>query len=497
MGRSFAITSLNNTLDLNGEKAGEVTFTVTNKSGRSMKGMARIVPIDATRAEWVTICDGEPERAFEKDVTLQYKVKIAVPSDTPKGTYAFRMDFASSEDPDGDSTQGPAIAVKLAAEPMASTPSKFPWWILIAVGAVLLIGGIVTVVVVATKGPKMVEVPDLVGRTLEEANKLAEDAGLTTELGEEQNKPGAKPGTVVDQKPAKGERAEKNSAIVLSAQKAAGPAPTGDLVDVPDVRRQTVEKAKLALFEKGFTPKEGAAVFKGGPPGMVIDQNPAPGGKAARGSEVVYIPEAESIVVPDVRGKALKDAIVILQNAKFDTELQTKEKAGAPADLIFEQKPGPGERALAKTTVVVWLPQAPGRVIKTFEGIDRLKMTPVLRSMVLAMPNSITSVKPDAAAPANLNSGGSFPVTFSYTTTHGGKGTINVLAMTQGARTPGSTELNFPLSTAGKGDVRGSIAVTVKAATHVDQLWIRMLDANRNVVTEVRVPVQLQYWPLK
>ncbi|MBV8878576.1 MAG: PASTA domain-containing protein [Planctomycetaceae bacterium] len=497
MGRSFAITSLSNTVELNGEKTGEVTFTVTNKGGRPMKGMARIVPIDATRAEWVTIADGEPERSFDKDVTLQYKVKIAVPSDTPKGTYTFRMDFVSSEDPDGDSTQGPAIAIKLASEPTAPAPSKFPWWILIVAGAVILIGGIVTIVVVATKKPAMVDVPDLMGKTLEEAGKLAEEAGLTTQLGEEQNKPGAKPGTVVDQKPGKGEKAERDSAIVISAQKGAtGPA-TGDLVDVPDVRKLSIEKAKLTLFEKGFTPKEGAPVFKGGPPGLVIDQTPAAGTKAARSSEVTFIPEAESIVVPDVRSKTVEAALLALQNAKLETELVSRLKPGAAAGIIFEQKPGPGERALAGTTVVIAIPQPPAGKLDTFKGFEHLKMEPTLRAMLVLPANSITSVKPDASAPQSLISGSSFTVTFSYTTTLGGKGTIQVQPLTNGARTPGSTEYSLPLSTAGKGDGRAPIAVTVNQATHVDTLWLRILDANRQQIAEVKVPVQIQFWPRK
>ena len=71
MGRSFAITSLTNTVELNGEKTGEVTLTVTNKGGRALRGMARIIPIDATRAEWMTICDGEPERASQDTTETQ------------------------------------------------------------------------------------------------------------------------------------------------------------------------------------------------------------------------------------------------------------------------------------------------------------------------------------------------------------------------------------------------------------------------------------------
>lgn len=496
MGRSFAITSLINTLEVAPDKPGEVTFTVTNKGGRPLKGMARIIPIDATRAEWVAICDGEPERAFEKDVTLQYKVKITVPADTPKGTYTFRMDFASSEDPDGDSTQGPAIAVKLAGAPAPAAPSKFPWWILIVVGAVVLIGGIVTIVVLTTGGPKMVAVPELVGKTLEEANVLAEEAGLTTQLGEELDKPPAKPGTVVEQKPAKGEQAEKGSAIVISAQKAAGPPPPStDLVDVPDVRKQSIEKAKLMLFEKGFTPKEGAAVFKGGPPGLVIDQTPAPGAKAARSSEVTFIPEAESIVVPDVRNKTVEAALLALQNAKLETQLASKVKAGAAAGLVFEQKPGPGERAQAGTTVVIYVPQAPAGKFEAlpYRTLERLQVDQSFRMM---LANSITGVKPDSTSPLNVISGTSFAVTFSYTTTLAGKGSVHVQPLTKGVRTPGSTEFNQGLGAA-KGDVRALIAVTVKQATHVDSLWIRILDANKQQVAEAKVPVQIQIWPRK
>jgi serine/threonine-protein kinase len=71
-----------------------------------------------------------------------------------------------------------------------------------------------TVTIWASKGPPPVQVPDVVGRTLDEARQLLEGAGL--QVGDVFNLP-AGPDQVLDQDPDAGSTVPKGTRVNLSA----------------------------------------------------------------------------------------------------------------------------------------------------------------------------------------------------------------------------------------------------------------------------------------
>jgi len=139
MPNPFSITAASDSIRLDAQGRGATTFTVSNRSGQARRGRARLAPSDAGQASWLSV-DGEAERSFSPDGTQQYTVRVAPPPGAPVGRYTFGLDVVSVENPDEEWSQGPKVAFEVAASQPAKKP--FPWWIVVAAGAVLLVGGL-------------------------------------------------------------------------------------------------------------------------------------------------------------------------------------------------------------------------------------------------------------------------------------------------------------------------------------------------------------------
>ena len=101
--------------------------------------------------------------------------------------------------------------------------------------------------VVISKGTETVEVPDVVGKTREEAEKLLKDAGLVAEITEE-NDEKVEAGIVLSQDIEDGETVNKGSTVKLVVSK--GSAIVN--VEVPSLVGKTEQEARNLLTEAGL-----------------------------------------------------------------------------------------------------------------------------------------------------------------------------------------------------------------------------------------------------
>ena len=138
MASVFNITSGSSTVRLDAQQRGEVAFTVSNTSGRYLRGRAKLVPQDPSQKDWLKV-SGEPERDFPVSGAQRFSVAVAVPPGGKEGKYTFRLDAVSVQNPDEDYTEGPTVAFTVAKR---QAPRRFPWWIAAAVIVVLLAGGL-------------------------------------------------------------------------------------------------------------------------------------------------------------------------------------------------------------------------------------------------------------------------------------------------------------------------------------------------------------------
>lgn len=491
MGRSFAITTPTNALELAGAGTADVTLTVTNQTERALRGTARLVPIEPTRREWIQVVEGEEERAFAPKGTHQYKVRAELPKGTPKGSYAFRLDFVNSENPDEDSTPGPAIALKVA-DAAPAPAGKFPMWIIPVIAVVLI--GVGVGLYFALRGGSDVEtvdVPELKGKSVEDANAALAAAGLSPQMGDPKDVADAAPGTVVEQAPKAGEKAPKGSAVVIHPKPAP---PSADEVAVPAVTGKPLDSAKVALYEAGFSVNLGAAKFTGGAPGLIVEQRPAGGSKAARGAVVELVPEKESVIVPAVQTKAVTDAVLVLKKAKLDWEPVEEVNAAVEAGTVLRQAPAAGARAEQDSVVKLTIAKAPGRPIvirpHVLEYVDLRKL------------GAIAALDPDIVGVTAVSSEGHFyngagpVVTLSYTTRQGGAARVEVTPLSGGKRAPGGSPVAVTTSKEGKGEAKMAVRVYGTALVKVDELLVRLLGAKGEELHSVKKPVSLIFHPV-
>ena len=140
MARVFDITAASDVVRLDTKGQGDAAFTVSNVSGRRMRGRAKAVPQDPATAGWLKIA-GDVERDFPSGGTQLITASVSVPADARPGTYSFRLDVVSVDNPDEETAQGPSVSVTVA-EASPPPPKSHLMWFLLAVVVLLLVAGV-------------------------------------------------------------------------------------------------------------------------------------------------------------------------------------------------------------------------------------------------------------------------------------------------------------------------------------------------------------------
>jgi hypothetical protein len=187
-GSVFAITVPATSVALDGQRQATVPFTVSNTSGRALRGGALLVTPDATVKPWLTIV-GDVDRDFPVGATQQYPVKIAVPTTALPGSYSFHLDARDLANPDEDYAQGPSVAFQVAQAPPPPPPRPFPWWIIAVIVALVVVVGVILFLVLrnttTTTTPPTptptaagVAAPGVIGQLAPNAEATIQTAGL-------------------------------------------------------------------------------------------------------------------------------------------------------------------------------------------------------------------------------------------------------------------------------------------------------------------------------
>ena len=134
-----------------------------------------------------------------------------------------------------------------------------------------------------SRGPERVTVPDVTGRSEDDARATLEDAGLQVESDGEASAD-QDPGTVLRQDPESGAEVERGSTVTIVVAEAPPP------VSVPDVLELDEAEAQAELEGAGFTVRVREEPVDGpDEDGTVLDQTPGPGEEAEPGSRVTIV----------------------------------------------------------------------------------------------------------------------------------------------------------------------------------------------------------------
>ncbi len=203
-------------------------------------------------------------------------------------------------------------------------------------------------------------VPELEGLSPEESAQAAAVSGLRLEwTAEAQHHESIAPGHVVRQRPRPGSLVKRGAVI------RAVPSLGQEVIAVPDVTDRALQAAQVTLAAKGLSVGAVANVYSdGGPPGTVVDQNPPPGARAARGQKVdlfLSLEERSAVfVMPDLIYRDYDEVRqyfarrnVRLGGVKFE------DYEGIAHGVILRQYPQPGH-ALRESDVVSLVVTADG-----------------------------------------------------------------------------------------------------------------------------------------
>jgi beta-lactam-binding protein with PASTA domain/predicted Ser/Thr protein kinase len=202
------------------------------------------------------------------------------------------------------------------------------------------------------RGPGRVPTPQLVGQTADQAQQMAQAAGLTLTSVPQQRQVDdpSQVGKVLAQDPAPQTPVPPGTAIQLTVGQAR---PT---LRMPDVTGQDQATATQTLegvgLEVTVTQSDG-----GGKSGTVVSTSPTAGSTVAQGSKVTLsVSKGNQLQVPSILGKTQADALSALAAAGFTGNLQTNPTdVGDPNQdgKILSQSPTAGSQSGAKDTITV------------------------------------------------------------------------------------------------------------------------------------------------
>jgi eukaryotic-like serine/threonine-protein kinase len=223
-----------------------------------------------------------------------------------------------------------------------------------------------------------VQVPNLIGKTFDEARQAAAAIGLNVEqVGFEQSS--ANVGTVTKQDPPEGALVTSGSTVSLTI--AIGPETT----IVPDLRLKTEQEALNLIAQAGLAIGTRTAEFDAVvPEGSIVSQDPGPSQSVARGTPVNYVvskgPEATPTPAPTPPptptptqpppsptpkpqnvGDYMCNLLALEQAAIADDGFTVGSISGpnAPDSWVIWQNPQPGTKRLPGTAIDLWTVSQP------------------------------------------------------------------------------------------------------------------------------------------
>jgi len=171
-----------------------------------------------------------------------------------------------------------------------------------------------TVTLTVSKGPELVTVPDVTGKTLEEATSALESLGLSVGKTTKRYSADVAEGAIISSTPKADNTVAPGRSVKLVVSKGIQP------VTLDNVVGQNVDDAKATLEAKGLVVNvQEQDYVDGGPsPGVVTSQDPAvttDGQTVAKGSTVTLysVKQPEQVEVPNVVGQNLDEATATLQ----------------------------------------------------------------------------------------------------------------------------------------------------------------------------------------
>lgn len=197
--------------------------------------------------------------------------------------------------------------------------------------------------IVASIFPPEVEVPDIVGRSLDEARALLAERGLRLRVAREVNSE-FPVNTVVRQRP-EGESIVRQGRVI-DVDVSIGVA----MVEVPDLTGLSERSARIELSQYALEIGEISTEYRADmPPNLVIGQTPPPRSRVQVGSRVDIVlstgtAPVPNVVVPDFTGRLLEDVLREIESLGLMIGVAYPEDdPSVPPGVVIAQDLPPGD----------------------------------------------------------------------------------------------------------------------------------------------------------
>ncbi|UQX00779.1 Stk1 family PASTA domain-containing Ser/Thr kinase [Streptomyces sp. RerS4] len=230
--------------------------------------------------------------------------------------------------------------------------------VVLVVTAVLLALGLGVGVWYINSG-QFTKVPNLLGKTEEQARSQLSAAGLGVKSVERKFSDAFDRGTVMNTDPGGGKRIRGNGAVALTISR--GP----ETVSVPDLKGRPLQEAQSELTKTGLAPGIVTQAFSQDvAQGSVISTDPAGGQKRAPDTAVaLVVSKGKPVPVPSVVGLDLAAAKAQLEGIGLKVATAPEAVNSAqPAGRVANQSLAPGAQAAAGDTVTLTASKGPRQV---------------------------------------------------------------------------------------------------------------------------------------
>jgi serine/threonine-protein kinase len=250
---------------------------------------------------------------------------------------------------------------------------KRPGW-LVALALALLAGGLAlgtwSLVTLLSTVVGRVEVPRVVERQPDQANRIIRSQGLEPSFQQGEFSARIAEGLITRQEPPAGRSVARGSQVKYWVSLGR------PIVEVPNIVGMKLADAAKALDRVGLKLGRRTGQFSTDEPGTVLSQDPGSGREARSGDQVdVTVSQGEEkAIVPDVIGQEEGDAVAILANAGFRVNRIRESHPTVARGRVFDQDPPPTQEDGSPTEA------PPGSVVDIFisEGPDEFPMPDVV-----------------------------------------------------------------------------------------------------------------------
>lgn len=228
--------------------------------------------------------------------------------------------------------------------------------LLVVAGILVLIGAILIgryIFSSSDSGGDKVDVPNMVGSTVQEAQRLADNAEVTLKVGSKEPCETQEKDKICSQTPGSDAQMEAGETVTVVVSTGA------PKVEVPDVVDESADSARKALEDKGFTVNVKTAESDKSPD-TVISQDPQGGSKAEKDTEVTITVAKEATQnVPGVVGRSFADAEAQLKGVGFANVSRTDVDSDQAAGTVIEQTPEANSKQPKNVQIVLKVSKGP------------------------------------------------------------------------------------------------------------------------------------------